>query len=169
MCRLTSSSPHHPLPVPLEILAKTHFSFQISWILSLFHLFLSILHLSHLYLAVLNAFSPSVLPLPLFLTCCSLGPDFCLSFLAFLSLDFLTTNLLCGHSRWTILEPWKWPIRFHSPFLLSRLRPLYVLYLIFVQRIYIVCVCVNQKQWHLLAVSNQSIGYTDEKNNNRYL
>lgn len=164
MCRLTSCAPHCPLTVPLEILVKTDFSFQISLTLSLFRLCLSIRHLFHLYLDCAEC---------LFSLC---APITSLSHLLLIRarlLLLISCSPVAGlpyhkFTAWALKEgdPWamKMTQQIHSPFLLSLLRPPCMWYFLFVQRIYIVCVCVNQKQWNPLAVSNQSISYTDERN-----
>lgn len=140
-------------------MVKSHFSFQISLTPYLFHLFLLIPHLFH----------PSCGCAEWLFSLCA--PIIRLSdvllvrtWFPFLISCFPVTGLpyykfTAWHQRKKIFKLWKQSSMscslFHFSFGCITFH--------FVQRIYIVCVCFNQKQWHLLAVSIRSISYTDEK------
>ena len=147
MCRLTLRASRHLLPIPLEIKAKIHSSFQISWLSTVSFIFLCVPSSSGLrWMSFPYLYSTASLPHMVHIWI----------WLDFPSLDSISINILLGDQRAWPLKPCKWSRNSICYFLL-----LYNIFCILcspcVQWIYIIHIHCKQKQWHLLACCLKSV------------
>lgn len=98
MCRLTLRASRH-LPIPLEIKAKIHSSFQISWLSTVSFIFLCVPSSSGLWwMSFPFLYSTASLPHMVHIRI----------WLDFPSLDSISINILLGDQRAWPLKPCKW-------------------------------------------------------------